>query len=515
MTEPLPEHALGAPPRIGHPVAERLAGGPRRDAGAEPGAPDGPEPPAKPLRRLAVWSWIGFDFAAQPFFTVVLTFVFGPYFVAHLAEDPARGQSAWALAAGATGLLVAIASPLLGQRADRLGPVKPLLLLLALVQVVACFALWTAAPGSALLPIAVAVVLAGVAAELSVVLNDTLLPSLVPRASLGLVSNIAWGTGYVGGILALIVTLGLLAAEPDTGRTLLGLAPLFGLDPASYEGARASGPLAALWYLAFVWPMFLFVPDRPRRAPVERLETDTPAPFWRTLRGDLLAHPRLARFIGARMLYQDGINALLVLGGAFAAATFGWTTTESGVFGLLLAIAATFGCLGAAFLDRRFGPRPVLLAGLALLTLATLGIVSTGPSSTLFGLVSFAAREGAAGLFGQPAEKAFLLYGLMIGIAFGPVQASSRSALAMAVPVADAARWFGLYALAGRATGFLAPLMVAGATALASLWTEPTTATRIGMAVIGLFFVSGLLLLPRHIAPGAAGGGDPPLKPFR
>jgi UMF1 family MFS transporter len=227
-----------------------------------------------------------------------------------------------------------------------------------------------------------------------------------------------------------------------------------------------------------------------------------PAPFWRTLRADLFAHPRLARFVGARMLYQDGINALLVLGGAFAAATFGWTTTESGVFGLLLAVAATFGCLGAALLDRRFGPRPVLLAGLALLTLATIGIVSTGPRSTLFGLLLFPEDAAAGGLFAQAAEKAFLLYGLVIGLAFGPVQASSRSALAMAVPVVDAARWFGLYALAGRATGFLAPLMVAGATALASLWTGPGPATRIGMAVIGLFFVAGLLLLPRHIAPG-------------
>ena len=457
---------------------------------SSPSAPPSPSP----LRRRAVWSWIGFDFAAQPFFTVVLTLVFGPYFVAHLAEDPARGQSAWALAAGATGLLVALASPLLGQRTDRRGPVKPMLATLALVQVASCATLWFAAPGSPLLPVAIAVVLAGVAAELSVVLNDTLLPSLVPRASLGLVSNIAWGTGYVGGILALVVTLGLLAAEPASGLTLLGLPPLFGLEATSFEGARAAGPLAALWYLAFVWPMFLFVPDRARR-PLAAQTGEAPS-FWRTLRGDLAQHPRLARFILARMLYQDGINALLVLGGAFAAASFGWSTTESGVFGLLLAVAATIGCLAAAFLDRRFGPRPVVVAGLVLLVLATVGIVSTTPDSTLFGALRFAPSD-AAGLFATPAERAFLLYGVLIGIAFGPVQASSRSALAMAVPVADAARWFGLYSLAGRATGFLAPLLVAGATAFAALWVEPATATRWGMSVIALFFILGLALLPR------------------
>ncbi|KTR02778.1 MFS transporter [Aureimonas ureilytica] len=468
-------------------------------------ASDGAEPPASPLKRLSVWSWIGFDFAAQPFFTVVLTFVFGPYFVAHLASDPAEGQSTWALAASLTGLCIAIASPVVGQWADRRGPVKPMLLLLGLVQVLACLALWRAAPGSALWPVAVAVVLAGVAAELSVVLNDTLLPSLVPRASLGLVSNIAWGTGYVGGILALLVTLGGLAGDPESGLTLLGLTPWFGLDPAQFEGARAAGPLAALWYVAFVWPMFLFVPDRPRRAALKAPASGGAVrAFWRTLVSDLRDHPRLARFIAARMLYQDGINALLVLGGAFAAATFGWTVTESGVFGLLLAVAASFGCLGAAFLDRRFGPRPVLLTGLSMLTLATIAIVSTGPDSTLFGTLAFAPGAGASGLFAAPAEKAFLLYGLLIGIAFGPVQASSRSALAMAVPAEDAARWFGLYALAGRATGFLAPLLVAVLTALASLATGPTTATRIGMAVIALFFVAGLALLPRQIVKGRA-----------
>lgn len=470
---------------------------------SDPVSPEGGAlPSSSPLRRLRVWSWIGFDFAAQPFFTVVLTFVFGPYVVAHLAADPARGQSAWALGAAATGLLVAVLSPVLGHLADRRGPVKPALALLASLQVAACLALWWAAPGSPLLPVMIAVVLAGVAAELSVVLNDTLLPSLVPRASLGLVSNIAWGTGYAGGILALVATLGLLAADPTSGLTLIGLPPLFGLDPAGFEGARAAGPLAALWYLAFVWPMFLFVPDRPRRPVVGAHEDGGPAALLRLYKADLLAHPRLARFLLARMLYQDGINALLVLGGAFAAATFGWSVMESGVFGLLLALTATLGCLGAAAIDRRLGPRPVLLGGLAILTLAVFAIASTGPVSTLFGLLRFEPGETGGGLFGTPAERAFLLYGCFIGLAFGPVQASSRSALAMAVPPAEAARWFGLFALSGRATGFLAPLLVAAATMLASAFVDPAAATRIGMSVLALFFVAGLLLLPRHVAPG-------------
>src|SRR6266705_4029908 len=68
-------------------------------------------------------------------------------------------------------------------------------------------------------------------------------------------SGTAWGVAYVGGLISLAVTLGLLAASPVTGKTLLGFAPIFGLDPLSHEGDRATGPFTALWLLAFAWPL--------------------------------------------------------------------------------------------------------------------------------------------------------------------------------------------------------------------------------------------------------------------
>lgn len=187
------------------------------------------------------------------------------------------------------------------------------------------------------------------------------------------------------------------------------------------------------------------------------------------------------------MVYQDGVNALLALGGVFAAAMFGWTITEIGLFGIILNIIAIFGCLVASKLDTVVGSKLVVIIAIVLLSIATLGIVSTGTDYTLFGAIHFSAT-GGEGLFASHAEKAYILYGLLIGIAFGPVQASSRSYLARSVSPEEAGRYFGIYALAGRATSFLAPFMVATVTAV-------TGSTHLGMGAILLFLIGGLIIL--------------------
>jgi UMF1 family MFS transporter len=193
------------------------------------------------------------------------------------------------------------------------------------------------------------------------------------------------------------------------------------------------------------------------------------------------------RFLVARMIYQDGVNALLALGGAFAAAMFGWSITEIGVYGIILNVVAIFGCWIAARLDTRLGSKVVVMISLVLLLVATVGIVSTGPGFTLFGALPLPVADSGA-LFGTAAEKAYVFYGLLIGIAFGPVQASSRSYMARSVTAAESGRYFGIYALAGRATSFAAPFLVATITTLSG-------SPRLGMAAIILFLAGGLWIL--------------------
>jgi UMF1 family MFS transporter len=436
--------------------------------------------------RRGIWGWMLFDWAAQPFFTVVTTFIFGPYFISRMASDPAAGQAAWGYAVAAAGFVIAILSPVLGSIADQTGRKKPWIMFFAAIKITSLIMLWYAAPGSSMFGVLVFFCLATIAAEFSIVFNDSMMPRLIPAEQIGRISNIAWGLGYLGGMIVLIFVVAFLAASPQTGKTIIGIAPLFGLDPALGEDARATGPLSAIWYFVFILPMLFFTPDGAKGLAL--------GPAIRTGLAELgatFAEARqrlgLVRFLLARMIYQDGVNALLALGGGFAAAMFGWTITELGIYGILLNIVAIFGCLAASRLDTAFGSKWVVLISLVLLTLATVGIVSTGPGFTLYGLIALP-LDDSGGMFGTAAEKAYVLYGLFIGIAFGPVQASSRSYMARSVSADEAGRYFGLYALAGRATSFIAPFLVATVTALAD-------SPRLGMAMILIFLAGGMAIL--------------------
>jgi UMF1 family MFS transporter len=193
------------------------------------------------------------------------------------------------------------------------------------------------------------------------------------------------------------------------------------------------------------------------------------------------------RFLVSRMIYQDGVNGLIILGGGFAASMFGWQIIEIGIFGIILNVAAIIGNLAAAVIDTKLGSKRVVILSLILLIVATIGIVSTGPDFTLFGLLHFA-PDGSGGLYDTVAEKVYILYGLMIGLSLGPVQASSRSYMARSVTSHEAGRFFGIYALSGRATSFLAPFTVATVTALSG-------SPRLGMGMLLFFFVAGLSIL--------------------
>lgn len=436
--------------------------------------------------KLAIFGWMMFDWAAQPFFTVVITFVFGPYFAARMAADPNAGQLAWSNVGTVSSIIIALLSPVLGSIADETGNRKRWIGSFAIIKIVSLLLLWYAAPGSSLLAIGTLIVLASIAAEFSIVFNDSMMPQLIDRQSVGKISNIAWGLGYAGGLIALFFVLLFLAGIPSTGKTIIGMTPLFGLDPTAGEDARITGPLSAIWYLVFILPMFLFTPDSSKNVPIGTAIRRGLSELGTTL-NEVLRRRGLLKFLIARMIFQDGVNGLLFLGGAFAAGMFGWGTTEIGLYGILLAFVAIFSCIVAGYLDSSLGSKRVIIISLTLLIIATLGIISTGPGFTLFGLMPLTITD-SGGLFGTAAEKVYIFYGMLIGLAFGPVQASSRSYLARSVDIEEAGRYFGIYALSGRATSFLATVVNS-----ALIWL--TASARVGMSSLIAFFVIGLIML--------------------
>ena len=439
--------------------------------------------------RSAVISWIFFDWAAQPYFTLITTFVFAPYFATHVASDPVSGQSLWGFATAAAGLLIALLSPVLGAVADASGRRKPWIAAFGALLVIGASLMWFGKPGDpgVIMPLLLAYGLATIGAEFATVFNNAMMPTLVPPDQIGRLSGTGWATGYVGGILSLILVLGFLAASPETGRTLFGFSPLFGLDPATHQGDRASGPLTGIWFIVFVLPMFLLTPDYPAKRRIGDAVREGMTGLKQTL-AELPKQKSLAAFLIANMIYTDGLVSLFAFGGIYAAGTFGWNTIQIGTFGIILAIAGTFGAWLGGKLDDKLGPKRVIAGSMLILLFAIVAILLVDKDRIFLVKVAPPAPDGA--LFAASAERAYLLLGCLIGAAGGPLQAASRTLLIRLAPKDRIAQYFGLFALTGKVTSFVGPLLIGAITAI-------TASQKAGMAVLVLFFVAGLALLAR------------------
>jgi UMF1 family MFS transporter len=204
-----------------------------------------------------------------------------------------------------------------------------------------------------------------------------------------------------------------------------------------------------------------------------------------SLRG--LRHDRNTTFfLIGNMIYQDGLIALFVFGGIYAASLFDWHTTEMGIFGILLAISGVFGCLLGGWLDDRIGSKPVIMGSLVALMLALVALLSLGTGH--IGPFQVAPPTPGDGLFASPAEKACIVIGAIIGFAAGPLQAASRTFLVRVSPPERITQFFGLFALSGKVTSFLGPLLV-------GLLTTMTGSQRAGISILALFFAGGMALL--------------------
>jgi UMF1 family MFS transporter len=447
------------------------------------------ETPATYPPRSAVIGWMLFDWAAQPYFSLITTFVFAPYFATRVASDAATGQSLWGFATAAAGLVIALASPVLGAIADASGRRKPWIAGFGAIFVIGASIMWIGKPGdpAVILPLLIAYGFATIGVEFATVFNNAMMPSLVPPDKIGRLSGSGWALGYVGGILSLILVLGFMAANPTTGRTLFGFVPLFGLDPAAFEGDRITGPLSGLWFIVFVLPMFLLTPDFPARLSPREAMQEGLIDLRHTLR-ELPKHRSMMAFLLANMIYTDGLVSLFAFGGIYAAGTFGWNTIQIGSFGITLAFAGTLGAWLGGKLDDALGPKRVIAGSMLLLLLSIIAILLIDRETILFIKVTPPVPGG--GLFAAPAERAYLALGCLIGMAGGPLQAASRTLLIRMAPQDRIAQYFGLFALTGKVTSFVGPLLIGIVTAV-------TASQKAGMAVLVLFFVAGLALLAR------------------
>ena len=439
--------------------------------------------------KLAVNSWILFDWAGQPFYTLITTFLFAPYFANIVVGNPTEGQAIWGYAAAAMGVLVALISPLLGAVSDASGRRKPWILFFFIIQILAMSALWYAKPGDAsiIIPIMAAFIIAGISAEFAIVFTNAMMPDLVSKEKLGRLSGTAFAVGYAGGLVALIIMSGFLIASPETGKTMLSLDPLISFDISQREGERFVGPFCALWYALFAIPFFLFTPDlKGASQPLGKAVKEGMASLSNTFVG-LGNYKNVVLFLVSRMLYIDGLTAIFTFGGIYAASIFSWGAFELGLFGILLAATGAIGAYLGGKLDDKIGAKNVILISLVFLLFAVVGLISIDKTHIFF-VVEVPASLNNAAVFGSIGERVYLAFAVVVGLVFGPVYSSSRTLMVHISPKEKMTEFFGFFAFSGKVTAFLAPLAI-------GLTTTYANDQRIGISVITLFLLFGLILL--------------------
>ncbi len=404
----------------------------------------------------SLFSWCLFDWANSAYSSIVITFIFSTYFTQGIAANKILGTKQWGDAMALAGIIIALVSPLLGAIADNEGRRKPWLALFSITTIVASAALWYSKAEVSYVFYTLGWVIVGtIGLEVGMVFYNAMLSSIAPKEYLGRLSGWAWGMGYFGGLVVLTIAL----------FVLLNHSAWFGLNLETHEQVRICGPLVAIWFAVFGWPLFVFTPDQPRsglgiyHSMVKGLKG-----LQKTMRSTR-EHREIMLFLVARMIYTDGLNTLFAFGGIYAAGTFGMSYSKIIIYGITMNISAGLGSAVLAWLDDHKGSKFTILFSLALIVTSGMGVL-TVHSETWFWVLSW-----------------------IVGLCVGPIQAASRSFIIRLTPKPMITEMFGLFALSGKATAFVGPWILG----LVTLWSH---SQRIGMSTVMIFLlVGGIILL--------------------
>jgi len=437
-------------------------------------------------RRIA--GWMLFDWASQPFYTSLWTFIFAPFFAITATQmfmaqgmtenaADAQAQSLWSAGQMITGLIIAFSAPFLGAIADSSGRRRPWIALFSILLFVGAWGTWFTVPDGSTIMLGLVMFSIGfIGAEFATIFTNSYLPSLGNHTQIGKISGNGFAIGYAGGFVALAVSLAVFA-QTAAGTTFAGLQIPFGLNPDAMEGTRAVGPFVAIWFAIFMVPFFLWVHDEKTNGKSQE-KTSVVADLKASLAKVIKSRSTSAYLLSA-MFYRDALNALYAFGGTYAALVLNWSVPQIGAFGVIAVItAAIFTWLGGK-LDTRFGPKPVIVV-CVLLLIGVSAIIVGMSREQLFG-ITFA--EGSS----MP-DNIFYLCGAINGAVGGILQSASRTMMVRHADPDRPTEAFGLYALSGKGTAFLAP-------ALITAFTLMSGSVRHGFLPVIALFLIGLVLL--------------------
>ncbi|MDP2168573.1 MAG: MFS transporter [Thermodesulfovibrionales bacterium] len=402
----------------------------------------------RPDRRII--SWCLFDFANSSYSAVIAAVIF-PVYYANQVVGGGEGDLWWGRAVSLSMAIVALSSPLLGGIADFGGIRKRLLFIYTLISILAVSAFSFLKEGMALEGF-ILVVVANVGMEGGIVFYNSFLTQIAKEEYQGRVSSWGYAVGYAGSILSLLIALPFVTK-------------------GFYSGAWLT---VALMFFVFSIPAFLYLPRDTKEGGFVSAASRGMRFTWRTF-SEIWRNRESRKFLIAYLIYEDGVNTVIVFSSLFAAATFGFQSPE--LIGLYITVQVT--ALAGAFLMARpidfWGPKKVVSLTLVLWTLVTV----------------FA--------FFAVTKLQFWLIASVAGIGLGSVQAATRAFFAQFIPEGHESEYFGVYSMVGKSSAVIGPLLFGYISTAAG-------SQRPAILVVALFFLSGLIIV-RMIK-----GGGPNVK---
>tara|TARA_Y100001968_G_C19365121_1_gene722090 strand:- start:146 stop:1453 length:1308 start_codon:yes stop_codon:yes gene_type:complete len=422
-------------------------------------------------KNKEIIAWSMYDFANQPFTTLIVTFIFGKFFVEVLAKNEIVGTSLWSLGIAITAIFVSFLSPMLGALADSGGYRKIFLILSTYVCVLATIGLFFFQPhqvfqfGSTDIHVStialMVFIIANIGFEFGTVFCNSYLSDLSTKNNIGRISGYAWGLGFVGGLLSLALSLGLfdVSNNPDNVRYI--------------------NLLVAVWFVVFSLPTFVYLTDRKPQKGLRRHVKSSLNAIISTFR-NISSHKPIVKFLIARLFYNDALVTIFAFGGVYAG-HIGFDFLEVLILGVVLNISACIGSFLFGYLEDKIGVFRMLSITLWVLFFSVL-------------LAFFAPLFDCNRLICLPDEVQsiinpkilFWIAGIFIGLMQGPNQSGSRSLMARLTPESKKNEFFGFYAFSGKATSFIGPLFF-------GILTAAFGTQQAGLLIVVLFFLLGIL----------------------
>ncbi len=400
-----------------------------------------------------IFNFALYDFANSAFTTIIITFIFATYFAKQIAPNPVLGQSYWGWTIGITGFLVAIIGPIAGSFADKKNRIVFFIRSFSLLCILFTALLWFSKPSeSYLLYTLIIVGIANFFYELSLIFYNSLLKDISTSKNLGKSSGFGFALGYIGGIIILLISIKLFI---DTDRLP------FGLTNEESQNIRATALLVSVWFLIFSIPFLFFAIRETKKKITKNISsniTDIKKLVWNG------RFSILGKFLIARMLYADGLNAIIVMGGIFAVGVFNLEIKELLKLSILMNITAFIGAFVGGVANDRFGSKIVIIFSLVGLIFSSIAILFIYSKSTFF------------------------LLAAVNGLFIGPVQSASRVVITSLLDKSNQGKGFGLFATSGKLTSFLGPLLVSTVTFI-------TGSQRIGFSAAIILLLAGLIIL--------------------